>query len=228
MTPPRTTTPPPARAPARDGRRRARTVMTAAAALMAASLALPAGAVITTVTDTGSSYAITLRVGSTGTTVDTVAFNVTGANAGLTPAAVTAAATIDVWVMPVRPTTNTTTARPVTLRVDSSAGLACQSGGCGATVIPFSDIQWIASNNGASGSGDIQSGRFDDSNNQTIASYNANATSCSGILCFLGLGTWSYLSRNVTATRMQFTYDNDVLYPAGNYKGTVRFTASME
>ena len=32
----------------------------------------------------------------------------------------------------------------------------------------------------------------------------------------------------MNATRMQFSYDNDVVYPAGNYKGTVRFTASME
>jgi len=30
------------------------------------------------------------------------------------------------------------------------------------------------------------------------------------------------------ATRLQFFYDNDVIYPAGSYRGTVRFTASME
>ncbi len=54
-------------------------------------------------TDTGSTYGLTLRVGSPGATIDTVAFSVTGANAGLTPTAVTGTPTIDAWVMPVRP-----------------------------------------------------------------------------------------------------------------------------
>lgn len=210
----------------------AQTVVTAMALAAAAMLAaMPARAVITTVTDTGSTYGLTLRVGSAGATVDTVAFGVTGANAGLTPTAVTGTPTIDVWVMPVRPVANTTVARPVTLRVDSSAGLSCQSGGCGTTVIPFSKVSWVATNNSSAASGDIQSGRFDGTATQSIASYNANATFCVGPLglpCVLGIGTWTYLSNNITATRLQFSYDNDVIYPGGNYKGTVRFTASME
>lgn len=210
----------------------AQTVVTAMALAAAAMLAaMPARAVITTVTDTGSTYGLTLRVGSAGATVDTVAFSVTGANAGLTPTAVTGTPTIDVWVMPVRPVANTTVARPVTLRVDSSTGLSCQSGGCGTTVIPFSKVSWVATNNSSAASGDIQSGRFDGTATQSIASYNANATFCVGPLglpCVLGIGTWTYLSNNITATRLQFSYDNDVIYPGGNYKGTVRFTASME
>lgn len=210
----------------------AQTVVTAMALAAAAMLAaMPARAVITTVTDTGSTYGLTLRVGSAGATVDTVAFSVTGANAGLTPTAVTGTPAIDVWVMPVRPVANTTVARPVTLRVDSSAGLSCQSGGCGTTVIPFSKVSWVATNNSSAASGDIQSGRFDGTATQSIASYNANATFCVGPLglpCVLGIGTWTYLSNNITATRLQFSYDNDVIYPGGNYKGTVRFTASME
>lgn len=191
-------------------------------------LAPRAHAVITTVTDTGSTYALTLRVGSVGTTVDTVAFGVTGANAGLTPTAVIGTPAIDVWVMPMRPMVNNTLARPVTLRVDSSIALACQSGGCGSQTIPFNTISWVASNNGNAASGDIQSGRFDGSANQTIANYNANASICVGLLCLLGVGTWTYQSNNVTATRLQFSYDNSTIYPGGNYKGTVRFTASME
>lgn len=205
---------------------RARAV--AAAVALTAGLAASARAVITTVTDTGSSYGLTLRVGSAGTVVDTVAFSVTGANAGLTPTAVTGSQTIDVTVIPVRPIANTTVTRPVTLRVDSSAALLCQSGGCGSNTIPFSSISWVASNNGAATSGDIQSGRFDGSGSQTIASYNANATFCTGLLCLLGIGTWTYQSENLTATRLQFSYDNNVVYPGGSYKGTVRFTASME
>lgn len=210
--------------------RRCRAIATTAL-VAAASLAPPAHAVITTVTDTGASYLLTLRVGTAGATIDTVAFSVTGANAGLTPTAVTGTPTIDVWVMPVRPVANTTVARPVTLRVDSSAALTCQSGGCGTTTIPFSKITWVATNNSNAASGDIQGGRFTAAANQSIASYDANATFCVGPLglpCVLGVGTWTYLSRNVTATRLQFSYDNDVVYPGGNYKGTVRFTASME
>ncbi|MGJ7502075.1 hypothetical protein ACSFBF_17090 [Variovorax sp. ZT5P49] len=218
---------------ARSGLHTRRCEAVAAAALMAsaASLAPPAHAVITTVTDTGASYLLTLRVGTAGATVDTVAFSVTGANAGLTPTAVIGTPTIDVWVMPVRPVANTTVARPVTLRVDSSIALTCQSGGCGTTTIPFSKITWVATNNSNAASGDIQGGRFTAAANQSIASYDANATFCVGPLglpCVLGIGTWTYLSRNVTATRLQFSYDNDVVYPGGNYKGTVRFTASME
>ncbi|RSZ32246.1 MULTISPECIES: hypothetical protein [unclassified Variovorax] len=215
----------------RTGRHTRATAAAALAAAAVAGLAPPAHAVITTVTDTGSSYMLTLRVGTVGATVDTVAFSVTGANAGLTPTAVTGTPTIDVWVMPVRPIANTTVARPVTLRVDSSAGLSCQSGGCGSTIIPFSKISWVATGNSNAASGDIQNGRFDTTANQSIASYDANATFCVGPLglpCVLGIGTWTYLSRNLTATRLQFSYDNDVIYPGGNYKGTVRFTASME
>ncbi|MDP9994885.1 hypothetical protein J2W28_005313 [Variovorax boronicumulans] len=196
------------------------------AAVLAAGAAMPAGAVITTVSDTGGVYAISLRVGSL-SGVDTVAFSVTGNNVGLTPTAVTGSQTIDVSVTPIRPTTSSSTARPVTLKVDSLAGLPCQSGGCGSTIIPFSQISWVASNNGAATTGDIQNGRFNDTNNQQIASFNANATFCSFPLIIFCLG-YTYQSNAMNATRMQFSYDNDVVYPAGNYKGTVRFTASME
>ena len=195
------------------------------AAVLAAGAAMPAGAVITTVSDSGGVYAISLRVGSL-SGVDTVAFNVTGTNVGQAPTAVTGSQTIDVSVTPIRPTTTSGTARPVTLKVDSVAGLSCQSGGCGSTIIPFSQISWVASNNGNAASGDIQNGRFNDTNNQQIASFNANATFCSFWLIFC-LG-YTYQSNAMNATRLQFSYDNDVVYPAGNYKGTVRFTASME
>ncbi|MGJ7529101.1 hypothetical protein [Variovorax sp. GB1P17] len=205
----------------------------AALALVLACAAAPARAVITIVTDTGSSYGLVLRVGSAGTTVDTVAFSVTGANAGLTPTAVTGTPPITVWVTPVRPMTNTTTARPVTLRVDSSSGLLCQWAGCGAISIPFSKISWTASGNDNAASGDIQSSStgFNGTTNQTIASYNANATFCVGLLglpCVLGIGTWTYQSRQLSSTTLQFIYANDTVYPGGTYMGTVRFTASME
>lgn len=205
-------------------RRRRRGLLGAAA--LAAGVAMPAGAVITTVSDTGSVYAISLRVGSA-SGVDTVAFHVTGNNAGLSPVAVTGTPAIDVSVTPIRPASSSSRARPVTLKVDSSLGLRCQSGGCGTTIIPFDEISWVASNNSAAEAGDIQSGRFNGTPNQQIASFNANATYCSLTVFVLCLG-YTYQSRAMNVTRMLFSYDNDVVYPAGNYKGTVRFTASME
>lgn len=186
----------------------------------------PAQAVFTIVTDTDAlNYSLTLRVGSTGTTVDTVAFSVTGTNAGLTPVPVTGAPSISVSVAPTRPMLGTAIARQVTLVVDSSTALACQSGGCGSTTIAFSKISWVASSNAAPASGDIQSGRFNASAGQSIASYNANASVCSGALC--PISGWTFQSLQLTGTVLQFIYDNDVVYPAGNYRGTVRFTATM-
>ena len=197
--------------------------------LAAAALAVavpPVQAVFTIVTDTDAlNYSLTLRVGTAGATVDTVAFSVTGANAGLTPVAVTGTPSIGVSVAPTRPMLTTAISRPVTLVVDSSAALACQSGGCGSTTIPFSKISWVATSNDTAASGDIQSGRFTASAGQTIASYNANASVCSGGLC--PVAGWTFQSRQLTGTVLQFSYDNDVVYPGGNYKGTVRFTASM-
>lgn len=196
------------------------------AAVLAAGAAMPAGAVITTVSDSGGVYAISLRVGSQ-TGVDTVAFSVTGNNVALTPTAVTGSQTIDVSVTPIRPANSSATARPVTLKVDSQLGLPCQSGGCTGITIPFSEISWVASSNSAAATGDIQSGRFTGAPDQQIASFNANATFCSFPFIIFCLG-YTYQSNAMNATRLQFSYDNDVVYPAGNYKGTVRFTASME
>ncbi|APE47999.1 hypothetical protein BO996_09100 [Delftia sp. HK171] len=197
--------------------------------LAAAALAVavpPVQAVFTIVTDNDPlNYSLTLRVGTAGATVDTVAFSVTGANVGLTPAPVTGTPSIGISVAPTRPMLGTAISRPVTLVVDSSTALACQSGGCGSATIPFSKISWAATGNDTAASGDIQSGRFTASASQTIASYNANASFCTGILC-PALG-WTFQSRQLTGTVLQFTYDNDVVYPGGNYKGTVRFTASM-
>jgi hypothetical protein len=192
----------------------------------AAGTALPGHAVITRVTETNNAYALTLQVGTAGAAVDTVAFSITGANAGLTPTAVSGTPAINVWVTPVRPVISSTIAHAVTLQVDSSTAMACQSGGCGTNSIAFSKISWVASNN--AGTGDIQSGRFTGAAAQQIASFNSNANTCVGALCGLGIGTWTYQTRKLDATQLQFFYDNDVIYPGGTYRGTVRFTATME
>lgn len=206
--------------------RTATRIRTLAALACTAATALPGHAVITTVTETNSAYALTLQVGTAGASVDTVAFSVTGANAGLTPASVSGTPAINVWVTPVRPVIGSTIVHSVTLQVDSSTAMVCQSGGCGSNTIPFSKISWVASSN--AGTGDIQSGRFTGAAAQQIASFNANANTCVGPLCFLGIGAWTGQTRRLDATQLQFFYDNDVIYPGGTYRGTVRFTATME
>ncbi|WP_232539509.1 hypothetical protein [Comamonas koreensis] len=214
---------------ARAARRAARAPLSAGLVLLACGITVPANAVIITVSDSASTanYALSLQVGSAAGT-DTVQFNVSGNNAGLTPTAVTGSPAIDISVTPVRPIIASEVARPVTLRVDSSAGLVCQSGTCGSTVIPFSKISWTVSNSSGSAAGDIQSGQFNGATNQQIASFNANANICSIPIIILCLGTWTYQTRNMNATRMTFSYANDTFYPAGTYRGTVYFTASME
>ena len=193
-------------------------------AVLACSITAPASAVMTTVTDTGSSYALSLQVGQP-TVTDTVQFNVTGNNVVISPTPVVGTPSINISVTPTRPMSSSSTARPVTLQVDSSSGLTCAtSTSCGTTIIPFSKISWT-SNGSSSSTGDIQNGTFTGSANQQIASFDANATTCTFwiIFCF----AWAYQSNAMNATTLTFTYANDTLYPAGTYKGTVYFTASM-
>ena len=212
----------PARAPRRP---RPRAAWLGALGAGLALLTAPAGAVITTVTDTtGGNYQLLLRVGSAAG-VDTVSFNVSGPAVAVNPQPVAGTPAIDVWVQPLRPSGNTTVARPVTLAVDSSTPLQCDTPvSCGATTIPFSKISWQASNNG--GAGDIQNGVFSGGANQQIASFNANATFCSFPI-FIFCLAYEYQTSQLNATRMSFTYANDQIYPAGVYRGTVRITATL-
>ncbi|GAB2707809.1 hypothetical protein [Comamonas sediminis] len=222
--------------PQRDATTTAHAALRTACAPLGAGLVLlacgiigPANAVIITVSDNASTsnYALSLQVGSAAGT-DTVQFNVTGNNAGLTPTAVSGSPAIDISVTPVRPIVSSEVARPVTLRVDSGTGLICQSSSCGSTIIPFSKISWTVSNSSGAAAGDIQNGQFSGANNQQLANFNANANVCSIPIIVLCLGTWTYQSRNLSATRLTFRYANDTFYPAGTYLGTVYFTASME
>lgn len=190
--------------------------------------AAPAGGVITTVTNnTGSSnYQLALRVGSPAG-VDAVSFSVTGNNVALNPQPVVGAPAIDVWVLPLRPAGNTTTARPVTLMVDSSSPLQCQTPAtCGTTTIPFNKISWVASNSSGAGAGDITNSTFSGGAGQQIAAFDANTTYCTFWLLFCW--NWAYQTDQLSATRLTFSYANDVIYPAGTYQGTVRFTATLQ
>ena len=151
---------------------------------------------------------LTLRVGSP-TGVDVVNFGaISGANISPTPSAVTCAPLVDVEVSLQRP--GFSTPNDVVLTANSVAGLVCVAGsGCGSTAIPFSDVCWVSTNK-VTGGGDIQDGCFTGSATQPLASF----------------GRVLFNSRRMYNT-LRFTYANARVYPAGQYRGTVTYTATV-
>jgi hypothetical protein len=186
------------------------------------ALSSPAEAVITfTSTINFTTRDVTLRVGSAGT-IDTVTFNVLNGNVAPNPTAIIG--------VPSGPTTSPAggtevniqadvpwlSAVNVRLNVDSSATLACVGGsGCGSTAIPFTTISWTSANlaTGANAGQDIQSGSFNGSANQTLSTIPVSTA-------ILG-------SNVVMSNVLTFSYSNTTLYPAGQYRGRVVFTASV-
>ena len=165
---------------------------------------------------------LTLRVGSAGS-IDVITFNVTGTNVAPTPTAVVGTSNGPVT----SPTGGTEIAisandsfilgaATVSLTANSSAGLACVSGGCGSTVIPFTSISWTSANlqTGGRAGQDIQSGTFNGSASQTLASIP---------IPLAILSDASVAMSNV----LTFSYANSTLYPSGQYRGRVVFTASL-
>lgn len=180
-----------------------------------------AGAVFT-FTDFGSPRQVIMQVGSANTTVNNVTFNVTNANISPTPTPVTGVpgggttATTPANGTEIRVTTRYpdpggTNSRQVTLTVDSSAGLACVGGtGCGTTLIPFSTVSWTSYNHDATyPTFDIQNGTFNGSATQQLTNFNVTGASIT--------------MSNV----LIFSYDNATLFPSGQYKGRVTYTASI-
>lgn len=163
----------------------------------------------------GGGRSITLRVGSNNAAINAVRFTVNNANVAPNPAPVTgvpeAGATGGNPTNGILFQVSSNRRSPVRVLADSSAGLACVGGGCGATVIPFSEISWTSNGlqTGGDAGQDIQSGRFNGSATQQIL-----AVTVPG-------GSNSFFIQNT----LVFTYDNDVLYPSGNYRGRVTFTA---
>ena len=177
--------------------------------LLTASLhAADAGAVFINF-DLNSPFQLRLRVGSTGNTVDTVSFPaISGANISPAPSAVTYASLVDVEVSLQRPAINFP--NNVVLTVNSTAGMACVAGsGCGSTIIPFTDVCWVSTNKVAGG-GDIQDGCFTGSATQPLASFG-----------------WVLFSSRRMYNTLRFTYANARVYPAGQYRGTVTYTATV-
>ncbi|HSW16325.1 MAG TPA: hypothetical protein VLJ86_03805 [Ramlibacter sp.] len=191
---------------------------TAIALIACAFVMADAGAVFTTV-NVNTNYSMTVQVGSA-SVIDQVDFNVTGNNVGLTPAPVdgtnttTGTSGVVVRVSPSRRRISWES-HPVTLTVDSSIALSCTTpGNCGATAIPFSTISWTSSDATNPNEGDIQSGTFAGTAAQQIAQFDAMT------------GNTGRRTRRMTNT-LHFRYANSTVYPAGQYRGTVRFTATM-
>lgn len=190
------------------------------AAALAITLLWPtaAGAVFTFF-GFGTPRSITLQVGAAGGTVNLVRFNVATTTVSPSPVAVVGvpdgstpatspAGGVRVRMRGVWPSGNAT----LNLTVDSSAGLACVVGtGCGGTSIPLSTIGWTAYETDATyPTLEIQSGAFDGSAAQMLAAF---------ICC--GSGTVEI------ANTLVFRYANSTLYPAGQYRGRVVFTATL-
>ena len=156
----------------------------------------------------GTPLRLTLRVGSA-SGVDTVNFPaISGANISPTPSAVTYAPLVDVEVSLQRQ--GFQFPNDVVLTVNSTAGMACVAGsGCGNTIIPFTNVCWVSTNKVAGG-GDIQDGCFTGSATQPLAKFG-----------------WVLFNSRRMYNTLRFTYANSRLYPAGQYRGTVTYTATV-
>ncbi|RYF64061.1 MAG: hypothetical protein EOO29_43025 [Comamonadaceae bacterium] len=177
---------------------------------------------LTTVLVGSAPRSITLQVGSTGGTIDNLVFDVTGTNVSPGPPA----PVTNLTVVPFRITANrvNATGTTVTLSADSSIELACVAGtGCGTTTIPFTTISWT-SDSPSGTTQDIQSGTFSGTGTQQLAAYANNVRVCTFqiIFCF----AYDYYDTNL-ANNLRFTYSNATLYPSGQYRGRVTFTATM-
>lgn len=179
-------------------------LVTSATAL---GLLTPAEAVFTIIGGTLFPHTISISVGSTGASVDTVNFgtiagNLVGSGVVAAPGTVAVAVTALTLVAD---------SRTVTVNADSTAGMTCQSPStCDSTNIPFSTVSWMVSNSvtpsGSPSVFDIQPGSFTGSASQTIA---------------------SFPSARTMSNTLSFKYANSTVYPAGSYIGRVTYTASM-
>ncbi|AOW15137.1 hypothetical protein LPB72_21725 [Hydrogenophaga crassostreae] len=154
-------------------------------------------------------------------TISNVTFDVTGANVSPSPTAVIGepsegAAPASAPANSVRISVSNRwtyfAGQRVIVTADSSAGLACSSGPCGSTVIPFSKISWTSSSlaTGTYAGQDFGSGSFSGGTSQSLIDFTAPAERSFNIV-----NDWV------------FSYSNDTLYPAGVYRGRVTFTATM-
>ena len=197
--------------------------------LLAALCFIPGAGAVFLDTPIGNNRKITMRVGSANMVNNVVTFNVANANVGPNPTPVTGVPSAGANPPPSPAQTNgvevnaaavftNTNGNTVTVTVNSSVALQCvTSSGCGSTTIPFSSIKWTSYNLDTfyGGGSDIQSGSFTGSALQQLSKV-----------------TWTGGSNANGSTTLRnvlvFEYDNATLYPAGQYTGTVTFTATNE
>jgi len=187
-----------------------------------------AGAVVTISSIYLGTRTLTLRVGTaTAGAIDTVQFNVGGATVGNSlpyaaavngnGVAIAASSGGAVAINMKMQVPASKVPQNVTTTVTYPPALTCISGGCGSAAIPFSKIRWTTN---SPSSLDFQSGYFSDGGSpKTIQSGQLNSTA-DPLISLVG-GTFD------VSNTMTFTYINDVAYPAGNYSGTVTYTATL-
>ena len=183
--------------------------------IAAALLAGPAHALITLL-PTGSPRSITMRVGSAiANDINTVTFDVQNANVSPNPTAVTgvpsAGSSSTAGRVTILVQTKNGNNTPLRVTANSAAGLTCVSGsGCGTTIIPFSTISWTSYNKDTTyPTLDFQSGTFTGGATQQLISVTLVNVSV------------------IIANELVFSYSNTTLYPAGQYRGRVAYTATM-
>lgn len=199
--------------------RAARTVSLLCCAAMGCS---PADALVFYFDLPAGTRAITLSIGSPDAVVNSVVFDVQGANIMPNPVPVTGVA--GNGAPPTAPAggilfTILTQRRgggrdTLRLTANSAGGLNCQNGAClgsGAT-IPFTDISWTSYEvTGVGFAGGIGDGAFNGSGAQSIFSDRIPAGANSMVL----------------ANVLLFRYANATLYPSGVYSGRVTYTLSV-
>jgi hypothetical protein len=191
-------------------------------ALLSLSLGCSPAPAVFTGFPLGNPRFIELQVGASGGVVNTVRFNISGANIGPQPSPVpglpdaqTPSTTPGGGVrVRMRGQWNAVSNNTLTLVVNSAAGMVCVAGtGCGSTVIPFTTVSWVSYQKATNVPGfDIQDGTFSGGVVQPLG----------GIVCCTTPSTVEM------SNTLVFSYDNATLYPAGQYRGRVVFTAVLE
>jgi hypothetical protein len=168
------------------------------------AMAFSHGAVSGTIVNASGANEIYAGAGNSNPTIDTVNFNVPGANVGdgVAIAGGENGVPNQTSLIDARARSPGNVSRTVFWVVDSSAPLVCSTPAtCGSTTIALSKIRWTT----PAGS-EIPSGQFSGAANQAL---------------------YSFQTSRYVYTYQTFYFANDEIYPAGNYSGRVTYTVSM-
>ena len=142
-----------------------------------------------------------IAIGSLGTTIDTVVFDLTATTPG-NGIPVAGSATVLVEVAYKKQAAGAVT---VVVTTDGSSAMTCTTPAtCGATSIPMTEISWTASQ------GQWPSGTFSGAANQALLNFPAG-------------GGGGAITRREDV--LSYSYANSTVYPTGVYQGRVTYTA---